>query len=89
MFAYAREKLVGWGTFLALLTGCLVVGAATGNATLRAFSLIAGLGGGGACGVLAALMAHLTRPGDAHYEPIQGDGGAWGLMEYDERTKDP
>ena len=84
---HTREKIVGWGTFGVVLAGCLLVGAATGSPTLRGFSLIAGLGGGGAMGVLAALMAHLTRPGDARYSPIEGDGGAWGMMEYEERTK--
>ena len=89
MMAHARENLAGWSTFAAFCTVAIVLAATTGSATLRAFSLIFGLGAGGACGVIAALVAHLSRDPSAHYEPIEGETGAWGMMEYDERTKPP
>ena len=82
-----REVVAGAGTFAAFLAAAATMAALTGSVTLRAFSLIFGLGAGGACGVIAALMAHLSRDPQAHYEPIEGEGGAWGMMEYDERTK--
>ncbi|HVM44497.1 MAG TPA: hypothetical protein VM582_01075, partial [Candidatus Thermoplasmatota archaeon] len=71
-----------------LFAGAMVLATLSGSVTLRAFSLLFGLGAGGACGVLAALMAHLSRA-PARYEPIEGEAGAWGMMEYEERTRMP
>lgn len=75
-----REMLAGWSAFAAFFACAIALGAYSGSATLRAFSLIAGLGGGGAIGVFAALFAHiLGRP--MGYEPVPGDAGAWGFAE--------
>lgn len=82
-----REVLLGAGTFGLFLVAAALLAIFASSAALRAFSLIFGLGAGGACGVIAALMAHLSRDPQAHYEPIEGESGAWGMMEYDERVR--
>lgn len=83
-----RELMVGGGTFAAIVAGAMAFAAITTSSTLRGFMLILGIGAGGGCAVLAALMAHLTR-GPAQYEPIAGEGGAWGMDEYEERGRPP
>lgn len=89
MYAHAREAIAGGGTFVVFLAAVTAFGASSAVPGLREYSVLFGLGGGGACAVFAALMAHLTRSPRAHYEPIEGEGGAWGMMEYDERTRPP
>lgn len=89
MLAHAREVVVGGGTFAAFLAAAATFGATSGIPGLREYSVLFGIGGGGACGVFAALATHLAREPAAHYEPIAGDDGAWGMMEYDDRTKLP
>lgn len=80
-----REVVAGWSVFAAFFVGALALGAYSGNTTLHAFSLLAGLGGGGAMGAFAALFAHIVgRP--MGYEPVPGDDGAWGLIELDDRA---
>ena len=85
---YAREAAVGWGTFAAFFASALLLGAASGSMTLRVMSFLAGLGGGVACGVFAALATHLAL-GPAVYEPIAGADPAWGLAEYEDAGGEP
>lgn len=80
---------MGGGTFMAVLIGAASFGATSGVPGLREYSVLFGIGGGSACGVFAALATHLARDPKAHYEPIEGEGGAWGMMEFDDRTKVP
>lgn len=89
MLTHARELIVGAATGVGFLAMAATFGATSGVPGLREYSVLFGIGGGGACGVFAALATHLARDPRAHYEPIDDDAGAWGMMEYDERTKLP
>ena len=79
----SREAVVGISTGAAFLLCAIVLGQQSPSTAVRAFSVLAGLGGGGAMGVFAALAAHLAR-GPAKYEPIEGTGSAWGLAEWED-----
>ena len=89
MAAYVREALAGGITFAALLAGSLALAAGAETAALRALTVLAGLSASLACATFAALMAHLSRARRPRYEPILGDASAWGLIEYEERTRWP
>lgn len=79
----AREAVVGAATFVAFFSGAVALGSQSASASLRAVSVLAGIGGGGAAAVFAALAAHLAgRP--AGYEPVEGEDAAWGVGELEE-----
>lgn len=80
---HLREVAAGGGAFAAFFAGAVAIGLSSGSATVRVASFVVGLSGGGACGVFAALAAHLAI-GPAKYEPIAGADSAWGLTEFED-----
>jgi hypothetical protein len=84
----SRELVVGVSTFAAFTAGAIALGQQSPSLTVRAVSILAGLAGGTAVGIFAALAVHLAR-GPAAYAPIEGADSAWGVAEYEDAGDSP